>query len=55
MHGSEPWIEMDCFYFLFMNFLKHQSFGGMDFQWKNIIFSGFILLKMSINAWEEET
>ncbi len=32
---------MDHFYDLFMNFLKHQNVGYLDFQWMDRNFSGF--------------
>ncbi len=31
---------MDCFYDVFMNFLRHQSFGGIDLEEQYL--SGFI-------------
>ncbi len=40
--GLTLFIHMDYFYDVLMNFLKHQSFSGMKFQWKNRNLSGFI-------------
>ncbi len=43
---------MDFFYEVFMNFLKCQSFGGMNFQWRDRNLSGSI--KTFILCFEHE-
>ncbi len=40
---------MDYIYNVFMNFLKHKSLGGMDFQWRDRNPSGFINISSIVN------